>query len=384
MSYEGFSSYITQGNSAVKSKLRYDASTGKFTVGLSSNDNDFEGFYVFDGRDFPTLGMSCLRDAETGIPTADALTPLHYDSEGKLAGYLIANITGYHGTFNILGVRGQHPVITPVFVRYDSFYDQSNPTPLSWPTEVAAIEVWDDTEVKAYGGATVGSTPPPKPQLDDIWTDTSNPLLPVIRRWNGGAWTACFPEVFEVINGVVTINVAAIAQVSAGAIQTGNLRALNLATGSRLYHPDYPNTLFQSVEYATSGLARDFTWNAGTAWSFNEAPAATMHGPGATGSPKFCPDATTTCTFLVNTLIVGYEGVATLYMRLNGGQPIALDAFNSAGAGSNTFHMLQRRISGLAPTDVLSFYSAPCDGNGNIATNVTTQAMYIEATSFNW
>ena len=80
MSYEGFSSYITQGNSAVKSKLRYDASTGKFTVGLSSNDNDFEGFYVFDGRDFPTFGMDCLRDAETGIPTAGALTPLHYDS----------------------------------------------------------------------------------------------------------------------------------------------------------------------------------------------------------------------------------------------------------------------------------------------------------------
>ncbi len=384
MSYEGFSSYITQGNSAVKSRLRYDASTGKFTVTLSSNDNDFEGFYVFDGRDFPTFGMDCLRDAETGIPTANALTPLHYDSEGKLAGYLIANITGYYGTFNILGVRGQHPVITPVFVRYDSFYDQSNPTPLSWPTEVAAIEVWDDTEVKAYGGVIVGSTPPPKPQLDDIWTDTSNPLLPVIRRWDGGVWTACFPEVFEVINGVVTINIAAIAQVSAGAIQTGNLRALNLATGSRLYHPDYPNTLFQSVEYATSGLTTNFTWNAGTAWNFNEAPAAKMYGPGATGSPKFCPDVTSSCTFLISVMVSPYEGGVTIYMRINGGPPIVIAIFDSVGAVNETHHTMHRRISGLAPTDVLSFYMAPCDVNGNIATNVATRVTYIEVTSFNW
>ena len=385
MSYEGFSSYITQGNSAVKSRLRYDASTGKFTVALTSDDNDYVGFYVFDGRDFPTMGMDCLRDPTTGIPTVAALTPLHYDSEGKLAGYMIANITGYSGTFTILGVRGHHPIITPVFVRYDAFYDQSNHTELSWPSEVAAIEVWDDEETEAFGGTTVGPTAPTRPTIDDLWTDTSNPLIPVIRRWSGGNWIACYPEVFEVVNGVVVINIAAIAQVSAGAIQTGNLRAMHISTGSRLYHPDYPNSYFHSTEFGTAFTYDTITWPAtSSAWSFTDGPANTFYGPGTPGTPKFCPNSDNSCSFLIKSAITGHSGGNLVYYRINGGARVALAGANSGNGGDDCVQTVMRSIAGLLPTDRITFYVAPSDAGGNIPTQVTTTHTSIEVNAFNW
>jgi hypothetical protein len=183
--------------------------------------------------------------------------------------------------------------------------------------------------------------------------------------------------------GTGVIESAHIKELAAAKILAGDMQAVNLAVASRLRHPSYPSTYFESDEFVPA-FNSNFTWSAGNAFNFNHATPAVLYGPGYGSSPCVCPNPYTgLATFKLSGRIWGYTGSITIYYRINGGTMLAAAGVGSADGGDAVLPTITRKIA-LSTTDRIEFYCAPCNTDGFIASPVSCGLVTLEVDAINW
>lgn len=297
----------------------------------------------------------------------------------------------------------------------------------SWVDVGRVLEQEDfGLSVSAVG---IGTTFPVSPKTGEFFYKSDEDKL---YRWNGSAWTSAVStgdlvgtvdgSTF-IIDGTIvaskigaaeinsthvgsnllitntanigdaTITDAKISNVNAGKIVTGDMVAVNIAHEGFLYNPndgksDSNRNYFKSTEFNTSsGSSQIFT--TGTAFGFSGPGPLKAYCPahpswGASGSIKASPDADGKIRAQVQGRLLGYTGLITVYYRKNGtGSFVAIGSRNSADGNDAILDAIRILPDTFTETDYIDFYVAPCDGNGDIATQVTCR-YELDVTIFNW
>lgn len=183
------------------------------------------------------------------------------------------------------------------------------------------------------------------------------------------------------------INDAHIGNLSAGKITAGDIQSVNIGYAGRIFHPSYNTRKFRTTEFGTMSV-NGHIFGSGAGWSFQHVAGVRAVCPGhplwgSTGYKQtICPDPTGAALVQIQGRLVGYNGVATVYCRVNSGDYVALNS-RIADDGDDAIIDTTRVLTGLTLTDEVRFYVAPCNGNGTIDTSVTCRAD-IDVICFNW
>ncbi len=105
-------------------------------------------------------------------------------------------------------------------------------------------------------------------------------------------------------------------------------------------------------------------------------------GWGLPGTPTCSPDGSGKAKVHIQASLIGHDGFITIYLRKNNGSAIPLASVSSDDDGNARLSVM-RQLTGIAATDMLEFYVAPCDGTGAITTAVTCR-YELDVTFFNW
>jgi hypothetical protein len=188
-----------------------------------------------------------------------------------------------------------------------------------------------------------------------------------------------------------TITDAKISTLSAGKISAGDIQSVNIGYAGGIFHPSYitgayAGRYFRTTEYGTS-FADNFTFAAGTAFTFTQPTPVTAYGPGnaswrLNGSPAMCPDSGNSLGVQIEGRLIGYYGNILLYCRVNGGQFVPL-ASRFSRDGDDAICNAFRRISGVTAASKVEFFVAPANGVGTISTNVTCR-YELDVLFYNW
>lgn len=157
--------------------------------------------------------------------------------------------------------------------------------------------------------------------------------------------------------------------------------------GAQVYDPEYPAVRLNSINVGVVWGAA-FAFGSGTAFSFNHHTPLRFYGQGHASAPANLGRVLNIqgggARILFWGKIVANVPIAIYYQRNGAGAyvPISAEdpdtnpAFSSGMREENT-------IEGLAKTDFVDFYVAPCDGSGDIASPVT--AYYaLDIAALNW
>lgn len=187
--------------------------------------------------------------------------------------------------------------------------------------------------------------------------------------------------------GTGVITDAHVSNLSAGKITAGDIQSVNIGYAGRIFNPAYNTRKFRTVEFDSVSFNAHI-FGSGAGWTFQHIPGLRVVCPGhplwgQTGyTTTLSPDVNGTAIVQIQGRLVGYNGLATIYCRVNSGGYVALNARNAAD-GDDAIIDTTRRLTGVSLTDQVTFYVAPCDGNGNINTSVTCRAD-VEVICFNW
>lgn len=191
--------------------------------------------------------------------------------------------------------------------------------------------------------------------------------------------------------GSAVINDAHITQLGAGKITAGDIQTVNIGYAGRIFHPSYiggayAGRYFGSVEMGTSS-GDGHLFNAAAGFAFSQCAPVKAYGPGHLswglgGAPTCAPDSAGKAKVHIQASLIGHDGLITLYLRKNGGAAIPLASVSSDDAGNARLGVM-RQLTGIAATDMLDFYVAPCDGAGAILGAVTCR-YELDVTFFNW
>ncbi|MFZ9725657.1 MAG: hypothetical protein ACO3DI_00545 [Ilumatobacteraceae bacterium] len=195
--------------------------------------------------------------------------------------------------------------------------------------------------------------------------------------------------------GNAVITDAHISTLSAGKISAGDIQSVNIGYADGIFHPsyiknEYAGRYFRSTEFGTS-FADNFTFAAGTAFTFTQPTPVTAYGPGNASwrignAPAMCPDSGGNLLVQMQGRLIGYQGSILLYCRINGGSPIPLASEYSEAGGASVQRATidaSRKLTGLSPTSRVEIYVAPANANGDVAANVTCR-YEVDAIFFNW
>jgi hypothetical protein len=194
-------------------------------------------------------------------------------------------------------------------------------------------------------------------------------------------------------DGVITD--AKIGTLSAGKITAGDIQSVNLGYAGGIFHPSYiagayAGRYFRTTEFGTS-FADNFTFAAGTGFTFTQPTPVTAYGPGnaswrINNSPAMCPDSGNNLLVQMQGRLIGYHGNILLYCKVNGGSAIPLaSSYSEAGNNDSRRAVIDatRKLTGITPTSRVEIFVAPANGNGDVAANVTCR-YEIDVTFFNW
>lgn len=187
--------------------------------------------------------------------------------------------------------------------------------------------------------------------------------------------------------GTGVITDAHVSNLSAGKITAGDIQSVNIGYAGRIFHPTYSTRKFRTVEFDSASV-NGHIFGSGAGWTFQHTPGLRTVCPGhalwgqAGYTTTLCPDANGTAIVQIQGRLVGYNGAATVYCRINSGNYVALNS-RAADDGDDAIIDTTRRLTGLALTDQVTFYVAPCNANGTIDTSVTCRAD-IDVICFNW
>jgi len=194
---------------------------------------------------------------------------------------------------------------------------------------------------------------------------------------------------FLVSGGNVYMDQAIINNVSANAIQAGDLTVVNIAHTGKLYNPAYPANKFAAIEPNSVQTTHNYGYIL-TAWGFTHKSNFKFQGPGGTlpGVRRFAVSPTGVAQFLIwgfigdcvhSTRTIAYQGPVTVYVRKNGSgsyMPI-YSGEHSVPAKFSAYLYMQ----GVAQTDYMDFYIAPCNGVTGILNSIESSAdVYYELT----